>query len=141
MMCHSSTDKLPFCEECNCCTEEDSAVIRLLWTDDTQEPDLNYELAGGGISTLHQYTTISEIAPDSLRLNLCRCPQCDQSNYLTINRVHVSTDKLSAVTFNSTLIIRHLVISTADVELLKAAQTLSNDADEESTENDSLSGE
>ena len=119
---YASTGNLPFCEECNCWTKEDFELVRLLWTHDSAEPDLEYELSGGGISALRQYTPIFEIIPESLRLNLCRCPQCDQSNYLTISRVHVNVDKLGAVTFDSTLIIRHLAISSSDFEFLKAVQ-------------------
>lgn len=104
----SISNDTPFCDPCNCWTKKADDVARFPLTDPQQlKEDLEaerYEV----LETLHQ----GRVKPnDCLKAIIHSCPQCEESDYLTISHVEVVVDKDGDETTNENEIVTNLWIS------------------------------
>jgi hypothetical protein len=80
----------PFCESCNEWTQVQQDVVRLAATGD--EP-VWQKVFAGDLPALAEFQPAEREAKQFVRLDLARCPHCEQSRFLTVSSVKITIDK------------------------------------------------
>jgi hypothetical protein len=103
----------PFCEDCDCWTEEREKAAFL---EPTEEDMLKGALEQGTFEVL----TLLPAAPaenrDSLHIDLHTCPSCTSTNYLTVKRVTITQDSKGKDETNTNEFVQNLSIPHDVVE-------------------------
>ncbi|MCA9059388.1 MAG: hypothetical protein KDA85_12850 [Planctomycetaceae bacterium] len=113
-----TTAALPFCEYCDCWTDRTTSICRLAWQQPSAEPELGVELSSGDLTALQQYVSMPQVVDGGLRIDICKCPSCDQSTYVTVGRVKLSYDKNGAEQIRTTNLITNQQIGPEQLEFL-----------------------
>jgi hypothetical protein len=116
----AGTARNPYCEACGQWTNEEKPVRPLALTD----PDrLRAALEEERYEVLDELRN-QDVAPENcFRATLYTCPQCIDSDYLTISHVRVTTSKDGNVQTQSTELIRRLHVPRELVDHLRVALT------------------
>ena len=116
----SATARNPYCEACSQWTTEEKPIRPLALTD----PDrLRAALEEERYEVLDELRN-QDVAPENcFRATLYTCPQCIDSDYLTISHVLLTTSKDGNVQTQSTELIRRLHVPRELVEHLRVALT------------------
>jgi hypothetical protein len=114
----AAASRKPFCEACGRWTNEEKLARPLALTD----PDLLRATLENERFEILDDLRDHECAPDNaLRATLHTCPQCADSDFLTVAHVRVTTGKDGNVQTQTTEIIRRLRIPHSLVEHLRVA--------------------
>jgi hypothetical protein len=82
---------LPFCETCEAWTSRIEAFVRFKLPEDIA--GLFQQFSEGDLSSLNKLEPCVGDQHGSIKLDVCRCATCEDSSYLTLNAVQVSTNK------------------------------------------------
>lgn len=108
----------PFCEPCNEWTDDDENVVVL---QNTGHAELVRDLEDEQYEVLDRLRTEALDPNDCLLVTLHTCPNCDESNYLSITHVLTTVNKKDEEEKAETEVIKNLWIPADLVELLKTA--------------------
>lgn len=107
----------PFCEYCKCWTvaKPGQRALRVRGMDDYLR-----RLFDGDLTALKSFH-LAENDDLVMKLDLATCPNCDKSNYLTIQKVMIAPDKEGNPTETATPIVQNMLISSEFVPLVQTA--------------------
>jgi hypothetical protein len=105
----------PFCERCGAWTSLQTGIVRFAGKGD--EP-VWQRIADGELPALGEVTVLGEESPQFVRLDMARCPQCTESNFLTLKAVELTTDKEGKVKTKERSIVEHAILNSAQVEII-----------------------
>jgi hypothetical protein len=116
----AATARNPYCEACSQWTNEEKPVRPLALTD----PDrLRTALEEERYEVLDELRNQDVALENCFRATLYTCPQCVDSDYLTISHVRLTTSKDGNVQTQTTELIRRLHVPRSLVEHLRVALT------------------
>lgn len=111
------TGSTPFCEHCMSWTESEDDFARLFPPEDN---NIALEsLCAGDVNVINQFKKAPHSAGAYIRLDLARCPDCDQCSCLSVALAEVSVDKNGDNQINTSMLAQHLIIPGSDFDKLK----------------------
>lgn len=113
--------QLPFCEACNEWTDTEQGVARLNATG--QEPAWQQVLSGD-LPSLAEFPPAEPTAREFVRLDVARCPRCEQSRFLTIHRVEITTDKKGNDTTKEKPVVINAMLTPSQFAVVEACAEL-----------------
>jgi hypothetical protein len=125
---------VPFCETCNEWTQVERGVARL--AADGSEPAWENVLAGD-LPALAEFHPSPPGAAQFVRLDVARCPRCDQSRFVTIKAVEIVVDKNGNTSEKERELITNGTLTPGQFAVIEACSSLYRDlleqADNEAT--------
>jgi hypothetical protein len=115
---------LPFCESCQEWAEESKAVAKL--AADGNEPTWQ-QVLGGDLPALAEFSPADGLAPAFVQLDLARCPRCEASRFLTINKVQMTVDKNGEPTAKMDALITNAMITPEQYAVVETCGMLSRE--------------
>ncbi len=100
------TGEHPYCEACGSWTTQRSSVAALEETEDREA--LRQELLDGDLDALADLGPADFLAPARLRVERDACPNCGETQCMTVWHVAFAPSKDGSVAENKTAIVRHL---------------------------------
>jgi hypothetical protein len=113
--------RLPFCEACNDWTDEEQGVAKLTATG--QEPAWQQVLSGD-LPSLAEFPPAEQSAKQFVRLDVARCPRCEQSRFLTVHQVQITVDKKGNETTKETPLVVNAVLTPSQFAVVEACAEL-----------------
>ncbi len=111
----------PFCESCGEWTEIEENVARLAATGD--EPEWQQVFAGD-LPALAAFPAAEQGANRFARLDVARCPRCEQSRFLTVSTVKVTIDKKGKANEAIRRLITNAILTPAQFAVVEACSEL-----------------
>jgi len=111
----------PFCESCNEWTERERGVARL--AADGSEPAWTAVLAGD-LPSLASFEPAEPGARQFVRLDVARCPRCDESRFLTASAVEIVVDKQGHSSEKLRGLITNAILTPAQFAVVEACGAL-----------------
>jgi hypothetical protein len=111
----------PFCESCGEWTEIEENVARLASTGD--EPEWQQVFAGD-LPSLAAFPAAEQGANRFARLDVARCPRCEQSRFLTVSTVKVTIDKKGKANEDVRRLITNAILTPAQFAVVEACSKL-----------------
>ena len=125
----------PFCDDCNEWTDSAISPARMPHTDIEQ---LRSDLENENYAVIEELQNQPAPNTDYLQASVHSCPNCEDSNYLTVSHVTITTDSDGDLQTNSKDLIKHLWIPFPLAEHLKTVtpqdQVLTAEVEETSTD-------
>ena len=115
---HFTSDQ-PFCEACDQWTKCEKGIARLA-IHETGYFALT-ELAQGKLAALSEFEPAEPEQYPHLRIDLNSCPQCNESNYVTIQRVELTTDRNGNPAAQAKPVLQNVWVAAEDVRELRMA--------------------
>lgn len=116
LLAHSFVASLPFCELCNRWTDQQEGVARV------QPPEsdmLALELlCDGQISALRSFQKSPQEAGAFIRIDTAKCPDCQESNFVTVSLIEVTQDKDGDRRIASRALVENMIVTDNDFKLL-----------------------
>lgn len=107
----------PFCEACNRWTTWEEGVNHVL----PPSPEVATRLTDGDLMALNDFERVGAGTIPHLRVDVATCPQCEESNYLTINAVSATADKDGNVSTTATPVIHNMIVHVDDIAMARQA--------------------
>lgn len=120
-MIHAS---VPFCESCDEWADQEKGVARL---DATGDEPAWQQVLGGDLPALAEFSPAHGLAPQFVRLDLARCPRCEESRFLTINKVQMVVDKNGNPTEKEEQLITNAMITPEQYAVVETCGMLYRD--------------
>src|SRR5262245_24699812 len=111
----------PFCESCGEWTEIEENVARLAATGD--EPAWQQVFAGD-LPSLAEFPAAEQGAHQYARLDVARCPRCEQSRYLTVSTVKITIDKKGKATEHVRRLTTNAILTPSQFAVVEACSKL-----------------
>jgi hypothetical protein len=111
----------PFCERCYEWTEEQQGVARLAATG--AEPAWQAVLSGD-LPSLAAFPPADPFATQFARLDVARCPRCQESRFLTIQSVEKTTDSKGNESEKTTALVTNAILTPAQFAVVEACGML-----------------
>ncbi len=111
----------PFCEACNEWTQRQRGVARL--ASDGSEPAWT-EVLAGDLPSLAAFETADPGARQYVRLDVARCPRCEQSRFLTASAVNVVVDKQGHSSEKQRCLFTNAILTPAQFAVVEACGAL-----------------
>jgi hypothetical protein len=124
---------VPFCESCQEWANQEKGVARL---DATGDEPAWQQVLGGDLPALAEFSPSRGVAPQFVRLDLARCPRCDNSRFLSIHKVQVTVDKNGNPTEKEEQLITNAMITPEQYAVVETCGMLSREQLAETNEND-----
>jgi hypothetical protein len=121
MMCALLDAKRPFCEACREWTEIERGVARLAASGN--EPQWAQVLAGD-LPALAAFPPADSTSMQFVRLDVARCPRCEQSRFLSITAVQIIIDKKGKTSEKERTLVTNAILTPAQFAVVEACATL-----------------
>ena len=108
-----------FCETCRRWTRKHGDLNKLSVID--ADPGALERCVDGQFDGLCQLPIADESEEQFVRFDLATCPTCGECNVLTVQMVRTETDKKGNTTTNAVPLVKNLLISEAEVALIRGA--------------------
>jgi hypothetical protein len=128
---HSFVGEDIFCENCNAWALTVTDVMRLERPDATQ---IKMKLEADDFSPIVEGTKAAEGASRFSRIDLSQCPDCDESNYISVQSVTITTDKKGQQEVDTTLVVPPMHVTPEEMLAILAAADREAPAPEEGSE-------
>jgi hypothetical protein len=109
---------LPFCESCDQWTKKTEGFCQFLIP--SEGATTLQQVRDGDLSSLNGLETCVGNQDGSLRLDLYRCSNCEDSSYVTINTVQLTTNKKGEVSTTIQPIVTHGKLTPEELQQLQA---------------------
>jgi hypothetical protein len=133
LMASMAHANVPFCESCQQWTEESKAVAKL--AADGNEPTWQ-QVLGGDLPALADFSPAEGLAPVFVQLDLARCPRCEVSRFLTINKVQTTIDKNGEPSLKMEPLITNAMITPEQYAVVETCGMLSRELLADAAKND-----
>jgi hypothetical protein len=111
----------PFCESCNEWTDQHAGVARL--AANATEPAWQ-EVLAGDLPALAAFEPAHPADSVYVRLDVARCPRCEQSRFLTINSIATTTDSKGNTSENVQPLIANAILTPMQFAVVEACGQL-----------------
>ncbi len=106
----------PYCDHCNVWTKKEKDIASFALTDSQRLKD---DLEQDRYEVLDTLSRQPKEPRDCLKATLYTCPQCEDSDFLTVNHTRIVTDKEGNETTQETAVVKHLWVSRDLTEHLR----------------------
>jgi len=111
----------PFCEPCSDWTEIEEDVARLAATG--EEPAWQQVFAGD-LPSLAEFPAAGSEAHQYVRLDVARCPRCEQSRFLSVSAVKITVDKKGKTKEDIRRLLTNATLTPAQFAVVEACSSL-----------------
>src|SRR5262245_59826474 len=111
----------PFCEPCNEWSEIEENVARLAATG--EEPAWQ-QVFEGDLPSLAEFPAAEAGAHQYARLDVARCPKCEQSRFLTVSTVKITIDKKGRANEQVRRLITNAILTPSQFAVVEACSKL-----------------
>lgn len=113
--------QLPFCEVCNDWTDVEQGVAKL---NSTGEEPAWQQVLSGDLPSLAEFPPAEPSAQQFVRLDVARCPRCEQSRFLTVHRVEITVDKKGNETTKEKPVVINAMLTPSQFAVVEACAEL-----------------
>ena len=114
----------PFCESCNEWTETETAVARF---DANGHESVWQRVITDDLPALGEVPLLTEDKPKFVRLDFAKCPKCENSNFMTLQAVEITTDSKGNTKTNERKLLSHGILTAEQSQIIRHLASMASE--------------